>query len=245
MRLDINVDIGEGFPFDESLLPWVSSASIACGGHAGNRDSMEETVRLCVKHRIRIGAHPAFPDRAHFGRQPMAIDATKLQRSLSQQIDQLEQICRGYQVALHYVKPHGALYNLAAFDDELAGVLCRAIIDGNRPLTLMGLSGSRLLTEARRFGLPTLAEAFIDRRYLDDGTLVSRRQDNAILSDPDEIIAQLEQLALRGQVQSQSGRLIPIQVDSLCLHGDDPDALNHAMLAHNHLRGLGFSIACD
>ncbi|USD35671.1 5-oxoprolinase subunit PxpA [Ferrimonas sp. SCSIO 43195] len=245
MHLDINVDIGEGFPFDESLLPWVSSASIACGGHAGNRTTMEETVRLCVKHRIRIGAHPSFPDRANFGRQPMAMDATELQLSLAQQIGHLEQICRSHQVALHYVKPHGALYNLAAFDDELAGVLCRAIIAGKRPLTLMGLSGSRLLTEAQRFGLPTLAEAFIDRRYQDDGTLVSRHQDNAILTEPNEIVTQLEHLAVMGQVQSQSGRLIPLRVDSLCLHGDDPEALNRAMLAHQYLTNLGFSIACD
>lgn len=242
MELDVNVDIGEGFPFDHQLLPWVSSASIACGGHAGNRAIMEETVEACLSQGVRIGAHPGYPDPDNFGRKPLAMEAERLLDNLCLQLQQLDAVCRSQEAAVAYVKPHGALYNQAATDPALAKVVCQAIKSVVPHAALMGLAGSPMLSLAAEVELAVIREGFLDRRYLHSGALVPRNQPNAVIEEADAVRAQLTGLALEQMVVGQDGRRHSIQVDSLCLHGDSPNALERAQLVHNHLTKLGFSL---
>ncbi|BDY04965.1 5-oxoprolinase subunit PxpA [Ferrimonas sp. YFM] len=242
MELDLNVDIGEGFPFDRQLLNWVSSASIACGGHAGSSALMEETVDACLGRGVRIGAHPGYPDPDNFGRQPLAMDPALLLESLCEQLAQLDGICRSRDARLAYVKPHGALYNQAVNDRPLAQLICRAIKCVVPHAALMGLAGSPMLTVAAEAELAVIREGFLDRLYRHAGALVPRSEPGALLCGDEAVRAQLTALARDRVILGQDGISHPIQVDSLCLHGDSPNALERAQLVHNHLTKLGFSL---
>ncbi|MCL2919941.1 5-oxoprolinase subunit PxpA [Shewanella litorisediminis] len=225
--LQLNADVGEGYPFDAEILTLVDAANIACGGHAGDSDSMRITVKLAMASGCLIGAHPSFPDKANFGRQPMSLEATALTTSLVDQIQALKQICDEEGAVMFHVKPHGALYNQAAFDKGLATCLIEAVQTVDANLVLMGLAASPLLQWAREAGLRVQAEAFADRRYEADATLVSRQKPGAVIHDQAEALVQVQGL-MSGCLTCIDGTPLRLRADTLCLHGDNPEALQFA-----------------
>ena len=179
--VDLNADVGEGCGQDAALMPLISSANIACGGHAGDDDSMREAVALALEHGVAIGAHPSFPDREHFGRQEMQLGARDLHECIVAQIESLASIAQTQGTRLRHVKPHGALYNMAARDEELAETVVTAIRSVDPSLMLFGLAGSALLTVATRLGLRAISETFADRAYRPDGSLQPRNEPGSVI----------------------------------------------------------------
>jgi 5-oxoprolinase (ATP-hydrolysing) subunit A len=229
MRIEISCDLGEARTDAERAVEarlWtlVDAANVACGGHVGDPESMREAVRAAARHGVILGAHPSFPDREGFGRRPMEIDPDALARSLREQIGALREIGEEEGVELRRVKPHGALYNLAHADQDLASVVAEAVEQSGR-LALVASPGSALLAAGERLGLEVIAEAFGDRRYRRDGSLVPRSEKGALLLDLDEAASQAEGLATRGGVVTAEGVEIPIRFATLCVHGDMPDAV--------------------
>ncbi|GAB7129257.1 5-oxoprolinase subunit PxpA [Silvimonas sp. JCM 19000] len=235
MKIDLNADLGEGYPYDAALMALISSANIACGGHAGDAVSMRQTVRLALAHGVRIGAHPSYPDREHFGRRSLALSHEALQASLVAQIAALRAICHDEGATLSYVKAHGMLYNDAARDLELADCLLHAVAEVDASLHIMALAGSAFARHAAHMGWHVIEEGFVDRAYTDAGHLVPRDQPGALLSDDAAALQQALALAC-GQVRTQSGSTLALRVDSLCLHGDNAHALDFARLVHAQLR---------
>ena len=173
--IDINCDLGEGIGNDELIMPYISSANIACGYHAGNENTMKQTVELCKKYNVAVGAHPSYPDRENFGRTDMLLHPGEIYEMIVKQINSLEKIAEENDVPVHHVKPHGALYNMAARDKMLAPFVALAILDTNSKYILYGLSGSYLIKEGKNLGLKTASEVFADRTYKDDGSLISAK----------------------------------------------------------------------
>jgi UPF0271 protein len=213
--IDLNCDVGEldDAAHEAALLNYVTSANIACGGHAGDAATMERTVRLALACNVRIGAHPGYPDRGNFGRVEMAMSAAEIESAVRGQIDRLEAVVRRLGAEIAHVKPHGALYNLAAHDSETARAIGRAVFQWNPRATVFGLAGSPALGLWREMGLPVAAEAFADRRYEPDGSLRSRAFPDALIADPREAAAQALRFARAGQAQT------------ICVHGDTPGAV--------------------
>ncbi|WP_373974631.1 5-oxoprolinase subunit PxpA [Chitinibacter sp. SCUT-21] len=230
-HLDLNADLGEGYPFDAELMQVISSANIACGGHAGNVDSMRTTVRLAHQYGVRIGAHPSYPDREGFGRKSMTLTPSQLVFSLTAQLWALKAVSIEEGVSVAYVKPHGALYNDAARDPVLARQIAQMIREIDPDLALMGLADSELIKAGREAGLQVIEEGFADRAYLPDGSLMPREQAGAVLEDTQAVIVQALALSQR--------------VDSLCLHGDNPAALTQAHAIRDALRKAGIRISAD
>lgn len=225
MFIDLNADLGEGGDFDSQLMPLITSANIACGGHAGDVDSMRTAVHLAHVHGVRIGAHPSYPDRAHFGRRSLQIDASQLVFSLTAQLWALKAVCIEDGISVAYVKPHGALYNDAAANPVLADQIAQLIFEIDPDLAVMALAGSCLLEAAKARGLATISEGFADRAYLPNGTLMSRTEPGAVLSDVADVQAQA--LSLVGKVES------------LCIHGDNPNALQQTLAIRQCLQENG------
>lgn len=221
--IDLNADIGEGCGDDEAILACVSSASIACGGHAGDAASMRAALRQCRRLGVAAGAHPSYADREHFGRRELAISPEQAAAGLTEQLRRLQGLALDEGVALRHVKPHGALYNRAADDRPLAQALAAAVRDADPGLAVMGLAGGALLEAARALGLRVIAEGFADRGYGTDARLLPRGQAGALLG-PAEAEAQLLDLLLRGGLRAAGGAWLELAVDSICLHGDGPDA---------------------
>ena len=246
--IDLNADLGEmdtpeGHASDAAILGVVSSASIACGGHAGDRDTMRRAVAEAKRNGVRIGAHPAYPDKANFGRQPgFAITHGDLRKTLTEQIVTLVEVAAEAGAEVAYVKPHGALYNDAVGDTGLAEVVAETVAALDPNLTLMGAPNSEMGEAAERAGLAFEPEGFIDRKYSDKGHLVPRSQSNAILSEDSERLAQMESLVRDGEVVSESGQRIAIGVATLCVHGDSPGARETARAARARLEALGFEV---
>jgi 5-oxoprolinase (ATP-hydrolysing) subunit A len=224
MYFDINCDLGEGIGNDHLIMPHISSANIACGGHAGNDATMRETVRLAIAHGVQIGAHPSYPDPENFGRISMAIAPEELRRSIAGQIGSLLQITREMGGSLVHVKPHGALYNDASRDRQISGIIADAILEADPALVLVGLSGSVMLAVAAERGLKTAAEVFADRNYTDDGFLVPRSEPDALITGIRESVEHVARMVGQGMVRTRSGRIIPIRADTVCIHGDNPQA---------------------
>jgi 5-oxoprolinase (ATP-hydrolysing) subunit A len=229
MRIEISCDLGEAQTDEERAVEarlWtlVDAANVACGGHIGDRDSMREAVRAASRHRVILGAHPSFPDKEGFGRRAMEIAPDALARSLREQIDELREIAEDEGVELRRVKPHGALYNLAHSEENLATIVARSVAAVGQ-LALVAAPGSALLAAGERLGLEVIPEAFGDRRYRRDGSLVPRNHKSALLLDLDEAASQVENLATRGMVETVEGEEIPIRFATLCVHGDMPDAV--------------------
>lgn len=229
MRFEISCDLGEARTDEERAAEarlWmvVDAANVACGGHVGDRDSMREAVRAASRQGVILGAHPSFPDREGFGRRVMEIAPDALARSLREQIGALREIAEEEDVELRRVKPHGALYNMAHIDENLASVVAEVVQQCGR-LALVASPGSALLAAGERLGLEVIAEAFGDRRYRKDGSLVPRSEKGALLLDLDEAASQVERLATRGRVVSAEGEEIAIRFATLCVHGDMPDAV--------------------
>lgn len=228
-KIDLNCDLGESFGayrlgMDEEIIPLISSANVACGFHAGDFNTMASTARLCAENGISIGAHPGFPDLQGFGRRNMNLSPAEVRNLITYQVGALAAFCRSAGVQLRHVKPHGALYNMAAKNPDLAKAICQGIYDFDPSLILLGLSGSEMLKQAKEIGLPYAAEVFADRAYEDDGTLVARSKPGAMITDEDEAVNRVIRMILEHKVTSINGNEIEICPDSVCVHGDSPKA---------------------
>jgi len=246
--IDLNCDLGESFGAwrmgdDAALLAIVSSANIACGFHAGDPDIMRGTVALAVEHEVAIGAHVSLPDLQGFGRREMAVTPAEAYALTLYQIGALHAFAQAAGTRLKHMKPHGALYNMAARDRALADALARAVRDFDPRLRLVGLAGSELLEAGLTAGLPVAAEAFADRRYRADGSLQPRREADAVIRDSDQAIAQALTIAREGSVQAVDGSLVSLQADTLCIHGDGEHAVRFARGLRAALEAAGMRVA--
>ena len=238
--IDLNCDLGESFGaytigMDAEILPYVTSANIACGFHAGDPSVMQKSVLLCKKYGVQVGAHPGLPDLQGFGRRRMAISPAEAEADVMYQIGALKAFCDAAGVPLHHVKPHGALYNMAARDPVLAAAICRA--------AQLALSGSEMVKAANAIGLPVASEVFADRGYQADGSLVPRGAPGAMIEDEDTAIARVLQMAAQGTVQADDGSTVTLQVDSVCVHGDGPKALAFVQKISAALLAAGTAVA--
>lgn len=233
--VDLNCDMGEGIGNDEAIMPFITSANIACGFHAGNGDTIRRTIDLALKYNVHIGAHPSFRDKENFGRKEMHLSPDKLYALIMEQLIKMDLIAKEKKATLHHVKPHGALYNMAAKDAQLARIIAQAVKDFNENLVLFGLSGSHLISEAKSLGLKTASEVFADRTYQDDGSLTPRSQPNALIEDEEQSIQQVLQMVKEKTVTSVSGKKVPIVVDTICIHGDGKHAVRFAKKIHEAL----------
>ena len=240
--IDLNSDLGEGDSFDDELLQIVSSCNIACGGHAGDAASMAATVRAALINEVCVGAHPAYPDRDGFGRVSHYLAGDALYESLTEQVTALSDIAAQLGVRLTHVKPHGALYNDAVADAELADVIARVVAEAHGAPVFVGMASTELEFAADRYGLEFLAEAFVDRAYEADGTLVSRSEPAAVHSDLSVIAAQAVGLAKAGHVTARNGEVIRVRADTLCIHGDTPGAAEAARAVRDVLESHGVEI---
>lgn len=249
--IDLNADIGEAdspewAASEAAIVQAISSANIACGGHAGDAASMRLTVRNAKAAGVTIGAHPAYPDRANFGRTSLTlgedIQAKDLAETLRAQILDLAAICESEGASLAYVKPHGALYNDSVFDAEKADLIAGVIADLNMGLTFLGGPNSQMGRAAKTHGLTFVAEGFIDRRYTDDGHLLSRKLDGAVIQDTEARLAQARALATTGEVQTASGKMLTLKTGSLCVHGDSAGAVETARQARAAIEAEGLII---
>ena len=241
-RIDFNCDLGEGCGDDAAIVPCISSASIATGGHAGDARSMREAVALCLRHGVAIGAHPSFLDRAHFGRRELSLPPAEIHSLVRTQVELLAALCTESGTTLAHVKPHGALYNLAARDAGTAEAIAHAVHDCDPRLWLYALAGSELARAGARLGLPVAQEVFAERAYAADGGLVPRGQPGAVIDHLDAALAQMRGMLRKGFVSSIDGHAVPIRADTLCLHGDREDAAAFATALRDALRAEGFAI---
>lgn len=238
MKIDLNCDMGEKIGNDENIMPYITSANIACGFHAGDADTMRETVRLAKRFGVAVGAHPSWRDRDGFGRREMSLPEGEVEALVREQVEALAAIARAEGVKLRHVKPHGALYNQAAKDRELANAIARAVKTISGELVLVGLAGSGLVEAGIEVGLRVANEGFPDRNYNPDGTLVSRKEPHAIIGSPEEVVRQAVELAQNGI--NLGGRRV--YVDTLCLHGDHPRAAENAQSVQESLRNFGVEL---
>ena len=228
---------------DAAIMPFITSANIACGFHAGDPAVMKRTVRLALRHSVAIGAHPGLPDLVGFGRRNMDISAEEAFDITVYQLGALAAIVRAEGGALHHLKPHGALYNMAATNAALAEALAEAVYKVQPELTLYGLAGSELTKAGEKLGLRTAHEVFADRTYQADGTLTPRRQPDALLTDAAATTAQVLRLVTEGRVRSQQGPDVAMRADTVCLHGDGAHALEFAQQLNRALRAAGVQLA--
>lgn len=224
LTVDLNCDLGEGIGDDPLIMPLISSANIACGYHAGNKATMQKTVELAIAHGVRIGAHPSFKDRENFGRTDMRLSLAEVYDLVTKQIRLLYDIARKQGASLHHVKPHGALYNMAARTKNLAATIALAVKDVDEGLVLYG--SRAMLTEARKIGVKTCSEVFADRRYNDDGSLVSRKTAAALIDDDEQAVKQVLQMVKKGTVRTINKVDIAIPAETICIHGDRENAVS-------------------
>ncbi|WP_428945569.1 5-oxoprolinase subunit PxpA [Pantoea sp. FN060301] len=228
MKVDLNADLGEGCAHDRELLQNVSSANIACGFHAGDAQTMLQSVRWALAFNVAIGAHPAFPDRENFGRSSMQLPPETVYAQMIYQIGALKALTESEGGRLVHVKPHGMLYNQSAQEPALADAIARAVKAVDPGLILVGLANSESIRAARVLGLATREEVFADRGYQADGSLVPRSQPGAMVESDEQAIAQTLSMIEQGQVQSLSGEWVKVKADTVCLHGDGEHALAFA-----------------
>jgi UPF0271 protein len=248
MRIDLNCDMGESYGryslgSDEALMPHITSANVACGYHASDPLVMDRTVRLAVEHGVAIGAHPGYPDLQGFGRRDMALGPDEVQAMTLYQIGALAAFARACGSDLAHVKPHGALYNQAARELDLARAIVRAVSSFSRDLIIVGLANSEIVTAAEVAGQPVAREAFADRAYEAGGALRSRRLPGAVLTDPDQAAQQALSIARDGFVTAYTGEPVPVQADTLCVHGDTPTALPIVQAIRHALGAAGVRVA--
>lgn len=241
-RIDLNADLGEGGSFDPELLQIVSSCNIACGGHAGNAASMRTTLENAIANGVAIGAHPSYPDREGFGRRRNRLSDAKLRDSLLRQIEALQSIAQSLQQRIRHVKPHGALYSDAARDQSLAALVTQVVKTTCADATITGPPLSALQTAAQAAGLAYRVEGFVDRAYRPDGRLVPRSEPNAVHADINTITTQAMTLAVRGEVTTETGEIIKVPADTLCIHGDTPNAGEIARAVRDVLQSNGIVI---
>lgn len=230
LTIDLNCDIGEGFgPYviqnQAEILQYVTSANIACGYHSGDPSIMHETVKLAIENNVKIGAHPGLPDLLGFGRRNMNISPREAYDMVVYQIGALQGFLTVFNEPMQHVKPHGALYNMAAKDQVLAEAIAQAVYDVSPQLILFGLSESELTKAGEKIGLKTVHEVFADRTYQNDGTLTPRSIENAIITDQNKSLEQILRFVEKNEVVSVQGDIIPLRADSICVHGDEEQAL--------------------
>jgi UPF0271 protein len=243
MKVDINCDMGEGMLNDVDIMPYISSANIACGYHAGDETTMRYTIGLCFKHNVAIGAHPGFNDKENFGRKSIQLSVEELYDLVWKQLEIIQAICKEKHTKLHHVKLHGALYNMAAKDKSISNITAQAVKDFNPELVFYGLSGSVMITEAKALGLKTANEVFADRTYQPDGTLTPRTHPHALIEKATDVVNQVEQMVKEKCVTTLSGEVMPIQADTICIHGDGDHALEFAKHIYQSLRSMGCIIS--
>ena len=229
-RVDLNSDLGESFGrytlgMDDKIIPLITSANVACGYHASDPVVMEKTIALAKEAGIRVGAHPGFPDLMGFGRRNMNVSPAEAKAYTLYQLGALDGFCRAAGVKLQHVKHHGAFYNMAAKDYKLSVAICEAIKNFDKDLIVLALSGGELAKAAKDMGLRTALEVFADRGYEEDGTLVDRRKEGAMITDEQEAIDRVIRMVKEKKVTAVTGRDISIQADSVCVHGDGVKAL--------------------
>jgi len=229
--IELNADIGEGCD-DGALMPYLARVSIACGGHTGDDASMAAALRLAGEQGVAVGAHPSYPDRTGFGRRALDASPEEIAAWVTQQTEALAEQAARQGLRLAHVKPHGALYNMAARDAGVAQAIARAVVAFDSGLALVGLAGSQLVAAGMAAGLAVLNEAFADRLYQGDGRLVSRETEGALVVDPNAAARQARALARREPVVTRDGLALIIRAETLCVHGDTPDALNIARAVH-------------
>lgn len=243
MRCDLNCDMGEGFGNDAEIIPFVSSVNISCGYHAGNEQAIKETIQHARQHRVAIGAHPSFPDRENFGRTEITgVSPSDVYNWTVKQVHYMQRLTYEAGVVLHHVKPHGAMYNMAARDKNIAKAIIEAIAFVDKSLWLYGLSGSCLITEATSAGVKAVNEVFADRTYQDDGTLTHRNQPSAVIETLEECVQQAVNMITQGHVVTLSGHKHTIIAETICLHGDGANALQFAKHLHEELSIRGIVI---
>ena len=242
MRIDLNCDLGEGAGHDAELMPLITSANIACGAHAGDDATMLATVTLALQHGVAIGAHPGFADRANFGRCELSLSSGEIHALVLRQVRALQAIARELGGQLAHVKPHGALYNLAARDAVTARAIAAAVHEIDPRLRLFGLAGSKLLEAGAAAGLVTVSEVFADRTYQPDGSLTPRDRPEALISDANSAVAQVLRLVREGKVRTTDGSDIAVRADTVCLHGDGPDAVAFARRVSAALLAAGVEL---
>jgi UPF0271 protein len=246
--VDLNCDLGESFgPWkmgcDEEIIPLVSSANIACGFHGGDPLVMRRTVALVKKHGAAAGAHPGFPDLAGFGRRQMALSFEEVKAAVQYQVGALDGFCRAADIPLVHVKPHGALYNMAAKDMELARAIAEAVKEINPRLILLVLAGSCMVKAARDAGLTAAQEVFADRSYEEDGSLSPRSKPGSLITSEDEALNRVVGMVKTGKVRTLTGREISVTADSVCIHGDGEKALLFAQKLTGAFAAGGISVA--
>ena len=247
VKIDMNSDLGEGFGAwgmgdDRAVLASVSSANVACGYHAGDPSIMRETVKLCAEHGVAVGAHVSYPDLVGFGRRNMSCSPQEVYDYCMYQIGALRAFCRAGGVELQHVKPHGALYNQAAKDRKLADAIASAVKDSGDGVILMGLAGSEFAPAAEAAGVRFAAEAFADRAYLKDGSLMPRSREGSVIHDAALAASRVVRMVTKGTVTADDGSEIQFRPDSICLHGDTKEAVEMAAAVRRALEDAGASI---
>lgn len=247
MRVDLNCDLGESFGnyklgLDDEVIKFVSSANIACGFHASDPLVMSRTVALAKANNVSVGAHPGYPDLVGFGRRNMNVQPAELKAMVQYQVGALWAFCKANKIKMQHVKPHGAMYNMAAKDEKLAVAIAEGIAEVDSSLILLGLSGSKMLEAAERIGLECKKEVFADRAYQEDGSLVPRTEPNAMILDENEAIERVAGMIKDGKVKAVTGKEIPIEADSVCVHGDSPKALAFVKKISCFLAAEGISV---
>lgn len=247
IKVDVNCDLGESFGRyqlgeQEEVLKYVTSANIACGFHAGDPTVMRKTVALAVENDVRIGAHPSFPDLIGFGRRQMQVAPHEAYDMVVYQIGALDAFLRLHNTQLQHVKPHGALYNMAAVDPSLAEAIAQAVKDVSPSLVLYGLAGSELTKAGEKLGLTVAHEVFADRTYQPDGTLTPRTEANALITDEQQSLDQIRQMVMEGSVRAVDGTIVKLQADTICVHGDSPHAVAFARRIYDDLRESGVNV---
>ncbi|HEX6629012.1 MAG TPA: 5-oxoprolinase subunit PxpA [Gemmatimonadaceae bacterium] len=243
----MNADLGEGFGgshllHDVALLELVSSANIACGYHAGDAQTMRETVRAAKEQGVSIGAHPSYPDIPGFGRRELGLPPEQIAYHVEQQLRMMLEVCGAESATLTYVKPHGALYNRAVWDEKAAAAVVEAMLRVDGRLTLLGLPNSAMARAAERHHVRFAAEAFIDRAYEPDGTLVRRSEPDAVIHDVNTAVTRALELLARRTVRARDGSEVRVDADSLCVHGDNPDSLKILRAVRRRLEETGARI---
>jgi len=247
MRVDLNCDMGESFGryrvgADEAMMPYITSANIACGYHAGDPLVMDRTVRLAAKHGVGVGAHPGFPDLMGFGRRAMQLSPDEIENYVLYQVGALAAFARAAGVELVHVKPHGALYNVAAKDVGLARAIVHGVARFSKGLIVVCLAGSTMIEAAEEAGLRVAQEGFADRAYNPDGTLQSRQEPGAVIHGPQRAAEQAVAMVRDGVVVAHTGEVIPLRVDTICVHGDTPAAVQIAEAIRKELEAAGIEV---
>ncbi|WP_342527045.1 5-oxoprolinase subunit PxpA [Chryseomicrobium sp. FSL W7-1435] len=245
--IDLNCDMGESFGTyrlgdDTAILPYISSANIACGFHAGDAHVMRKTVQLAAKHNVSIGAHPGLPDLQGFGRREMTISPQEAFDYTVYQVGALQAVAKSCGTTVRHVKAHGALYNMAARQPLLADAIVQAIKSCDDKLTVVGLAGSAWVEAAEKHGMSLSQEVFADRRYESDGSLTPRTHADAVIEDLKEALIHVERMVFDGVVETRLGESVPIKADTICLHGDGPYAVEFARAIHSLFTRLGITI---